>query len=53
MVSSPLFCPVCGAANTPQALLCFACGQALDAPSLAALPAQPDDTLHLYPMTLS
>ncbi len=45
MVSSPLFCPVCGAANTLHASFCFACGQALDASSLAALPAQPADIL--------
>ncbi len=45
MVSSPLFCPVCGAANIPHASSCFACGQALDASSLAALPTQPDNSL--------
>jgi WD40 repeat protein/tRNA A-37 threonylcarbamoyl transferase component Bud32 len=45
MVSSPLFCPVCGAANTSQALSCFACGQALNASSLAALPAQTGTTV--------
>ncbi len=41
MVSSPLFCPVCGAANTVQALSCFACGQSLDVSvALTAMPAQ-------------
>ncbi len=32
MISSPLFCPVCGAANTTQAKQCFACGQSLHEP---------------------
>lgn len=38
MLSSPLFCPICGAANSSDAPSCFACGQALDASSLATLP---------------
>lgn len=50
MVSSPLFCPICGAANAPHAASCFACGQALDTPSLVALPAQSGETIlkHRY-----
>ena len=28
-VSSPVFCDSCGAANRPQAIFCFACGQPL------------------------
>ncbi|HEY7355753.1 MAG TPA: protein kinase [Ktedonobacterales bacterium] len=30
MSSSPLYCPICGAANAPDATTCFACGSALD-----------------------
>lgn len=41
MLSSPLFCPICGAANTPQATHCFACGHALQTPA----PAQNEETL--------
>ncbi len=46
MVSSPLFCPVCGAANVPQATTCFACGHALQTPA----PPQAETTLlkHRY-----
>ncbi len=29
MSSSPLYCPICGAANTPNVITCFACGSAL------------------------
>src|SRR5690242_15228885 len=29
MISSPLYCDSCGAANRPQALYCFACGKSL------------------------
>src|SRR5579885_457847 len=32
MVSSPLFCTHCGAANQAQAAFCYACGQAIQAP---------------------
>ncbi len=45
MVPSPLFCPVCGAANTQNAVACFACGQALDAVALASLSTSIDTTL--------
>jgi len=31
ILSNPLFCDACGAANRPQALFCFACGQPLQA----------------------
>jgi serine/threonine protein kinase len=30
-VASPVFCDTCGAANRPQALYCYACGQPLSA----------------------
>ena len=30
-ISSPFFCDSCGAANRPQAVFCFACGQPLQA----------------------
>jgi eukaryotic-like serine/threonine-protein kinase len=29
MISSPIYCTNCGAANSPQAKFCFGCGQAL------------------------
>jgi serine/threonine protein kinase len=46
MVSSPIFCPVCGAANAFSATTCFACGHTLQAPA----PAQTQATLlkHRY-----
>ncbi len=31
ILSNPLFCDACGAANRPEALFCFACGQPLQA----------------------
>src|SRR5437763_1201178 len=31
ILSNPLFCDACGAANRPQALFCYACGQPLQA----------------------
>src|SRR5713226_7001148 len=30
-ISSPFFCDSCGAANRPQAIFCYACGQPLQA----------------------
>ncbi len=30
-ISSPFFCDSCGAANRPQAVFCYACGQPLQA----------------------
>ncbi len=45
MVVSPLFCPVCGAANMAGAHSCFACGQVFDATALAALPTQNTQSL--------
>ena len=30
MSASPIFCPICGAANTTQSTQCFACGHSLD-----------------------
>jgi len=41
MISSPLFCPTCGAANTAQATQCFACGHTLQAPA----PTQNEEAL--------
>ena len=31
MSTPPLYCPICGAGNAPQATTCFACGTALTA----------------------
>jgi len=42
MVPSPLFCPICGAANIAQAIHCFACGQTLQT---SVLPTQNGETL--------
>jgi eukaryotic-like serine/threonine-protein kinase len=42
MVSAPLYCNACGAANQPGAPACAVCGQSLQA-------AEPDDTSELAP----
>src|SRR6516162_194518 len=36
MISSPIYCTNCGAANMPQANFCFGCGKALQSGALAA-----------------
>ena len=38
MVSSPLFCTHCGAANVAQAAFCYSCGQAIEIPVIAPTP---------------
>ncbi|MFL5706327.1 MAG: WD40 repeat domain-containing serine/threonine protein kinase [Ktedonobacteraceae bacterium] len=45
MVSAPLYCNACGAANQPGAPACAVCGQSLQ----AAQAAEPDDTSELAP----
>ena len=35
MVSSPLFCTHCGAANVAQAAFCYSCGQTIEIPVIA------------------
>jgi WD40 repeat protein len=45
MVSAPLYCNACGAANQPGAPTCSVCGQSLQ----TAQAAEPDDTSELAP----
>src|SRR3954463_8533480 len=45
MVSAPLYCNACGAANQPGAPACAVCGQSLQ----AAQAAEPDDMSELAP----